>query len=469
MHHVQQPCPPSAAPRSADAVSAPPPGGGGGRGGGGEEGERGGAPTAVTTPARYPPRHPARAPPRAAAAPRRAPGAIAGARPPRASGQGYPTRGGCTGGQSRTAGGRGGAPGRDGGRPAARGGAQRGAGGGAEAAAAPAGAAAAARAAPGGSRLTGPRLGEPGGECADGYNPFWDFSGSQIRFLEVVKVALLWPLALLALIMLLLELCAYVLCLRVLELFGNRLSEEEMYARVFRLSRFFSRLCLQTAGWSLEFVGEHNWHAATASGGPFVCMGNHNTLFDMFAMSATVGPYVTVARKDLETWPLVGTIGRAWHGIWVDRKGGDGNSERLKKAILSPGTGRTHGPVGMFPEGCITNGKCICEFRRGGFVAGAPVLPIKFEWDSGDVSPEWVLPHNTLMQVFRLILKPGKRFRATFLPLYRPNAEEIADAAVYARGVQLVMARSLGIPASTKWTNRDSISMQKTCIHVPDG
>ena len=349
------------------------------------------------------------------------------------------------------------------------GGRSGGRGGRAEAAAAPAGAAAAARAAPGGSRLTGPRLGEPGGECADGYNPFWDFSGSQIRFLEVVKVALLWPLALLALIMLLLELCAYVLCLRVLELFGNRLSEEEMYARVFRLSRFFSRLCLQTAGWSLEFVGEHNWHAATASGGPFVCMGNHNTLFDMFAMSATVGPYVTVARKDLETWPLVGTIGRAWHGIWVDRKGGDGNSERLKKAILSPGTGRTHGPVGMFPEGCITNGKCICEFRRGGFVAGAPVLPIKFEWDSGDVSPEWVLPHNTLMQVFRLILKPGKRFRATFLPLYRPNAEEIADAAVYARGVQLVMARSLGIPASTKWTNRDSISMQKTCIHVPDG
>ena len=336
-------------------------------------------------------------------------------------------------------------------------------------AAAPAGAAGAARAAPGGSRLKGPGLGEPGGECADRYNPFWDFSGSQFRLPEVLKVALLWPLALIAPIVILLELGAYVLCLRVLELFGSRLSEEEMYAHVFKLSRSFSRLCLRTAGWSLEFVDEHNWRAATASGGPFICTGNHTTIWDMFAMSATVGPYQTVARKDLETMPFVGTIGRAWHGIFVDRSNGKGNSERLKKAILTPGAGRTRGPVGMFPEGCITNGKCMCEFRRGGFVAGAPVLPIKFEWDSGDVSPEWVLPHNTLMQVIRLMLKPGKRFRATFLPLYRPSTEEINDPSVYARGVQLVLAHSLGIPASTKWTNRESIAMQKTCIHVPDG
>ena len=321
----------------------------------------------------------------------------------------------------------------------------------------------------GGSRLRGPKVGEPGGEVADGFNPFWDFSGSQFRLMEVVKVGFLWPLAILALLGVVLELCVYVLCLRLVEATGKGLSEEELYARVRPLSRFFSSLCLQTAGWSLEFVDEHNYHEAVASGGPFICVGNHTTVWDMFAMSATVGPYITVARADLKTMPLVGTIGRAWHGIWVDRSKGKGNSELLKEAALRPGAGRTRGPVGMFPEGCITNGKCLCEFRRGGFVAGVPALPIRFEYDSGDVSPEWVLPHNTLMQVIRLILTPRKRFRATFLPLYKPGPEEVADPALYARNVQLVLARSLGIPASTKWSNRQSIEMQKTCIHVPDG
>ena len=93
-------------------------------------------------------------------------------------------------------------------------------------------------------------------------------------------------------------------------------------------------------------------------------LGKKPGVRDLFAMSAAVGPYVTVARADLKTMPLVGTIGRAWHGIFVDRSRGSG--KRYAAASAADHRVRPSGSGGMRAIGVATADACIVMRQIGG-------------------------------------------------------------------------------------------------------
>ena len=43
----------------------------------------------------------------------------------------------------------------------------------------------------------------------------------------------------------------------------------------------------------------------------------------------------------------------------------------------------------MFAEGCVSNGKNLSRFRRGGFAAGLAVQPYFIKYNYTNVSPDY--------------------------------------------------------------------------------
>ena len=73
------------------------------------------------------------------------------------------------------------------------------------------------------------------------------------------------------------------------------------------------------------------------------------------------------------------------------------NKEGLDKEVEKIGTrqrliendDRDWGPICMFAEGSVTNGKNLSRFRRGAFEANVAVQPVYFKYDYKTVSPDY--------------------------------------------------------------------------------
>ena len=53
-----------------------------------------------------------------------------------------------------------------------------------------------------------------------------------------------------------------------------------------------------------------------------------------------------------------------------------------------------------------------------------------------------------MFSVWYLLANPFNRVEVEFLPVYKPNPDEIADPELFAKNVQIEMAKQLQIPAT---------------------
>lgn len=140
------------------------------------------------------------------------------------------------------------------------------------------------------------------------------------------------------------------------------------------LTSNWSQLLLASAGVSLNVVGEKNLTARR----PAVFIFNHRNNFDPVIGSALIKDNFTgVGKKQLESDPLVGTLGKLMDAAFIDRDDPKSAVESLRKVEELARKGIS---IAIAPEGTRLDTTEVGPFKKGPFRiamgAGIPIVPI---------------------------------------------------------------------------------------------
>src|SRR5205814_10603241 len=143
------------------------------------------------------------------------------------------------------------------------------------------------------------------------------------------------------------------------------------------LTRYWPQVVLELNGVKLNVTGEENLTAQR----PAVFLFNHRNNFDIFIVAALVKDNWTgIAKKELETNPLVGPLGKLMDAAFIDRA--DTASAVAALAPIEQGARRGLSIV-VAPEGTrldTQSAEGIGPFKKGAFriamATGLPIVPI---------------------------------------------------------------------------------------------
>ena len=115
------------------------------------------------------------------------------------------------------------------------------------------------------------------------------------------------------------------------------------------------------------------------------------------------------------------------------------------------GETRRWDPIMMNPEGMCSSSACLNTFKIGAFVAGAPVQPVYIEYPSDCNMYLWEpIYKDRYNGGLGNFLKNLTRFRCRityhYLPVYKPNEEEIKDPQLFAYNVRKKLSEYSGLP-----------------------
>ena len=142
---------------------------------------------------------------------------------------------------------------------------------------------------------------------------------------------------------------------------------------VFLMARLWSRGLLAASGLRLEVSNRLSLDAARC----FVFMPNHQSLYDIPAMIATLPlPAVFFAKRSLFQIPIFGWALKAGGFVSIDRRDRSGAKESFSQAVKILQKGRS---TVIFPEGTRSLDGGLLPFERGGFLlaikSGAAIVP----------------------------------------------------------------------------------------------
>jgi 1-acyl-sn-glycerol-3-phosphate acyltransferase len=170
------------------------------------------------------------------------------------------------------------------------------------------------------------------------------------------------------------------------------------------LARAWARWVLALTGCPFTVTGAEN----IPPRGGFCLVANHNSMFDIVLLLASVGrPFGFIAKKELAVVPLLNIWILLLGGLFIDRK-------NIRKAVEAINGGirriKNGGAMVIFPEGTRGKGQRMLPFKSGALKlatkAGAPIVPVAitgtytvFEKDrrfhSGPVSVRFAPPVPT--------------------------------------------------------------------------
>lgn len=212
-----------------------------------------------------------------------------------------------------------------------------------------------------------------------------------------------------------------------------------MVSRVGRLHIETQRIFAQRAvRWLCQLlvwaVGVDRTHRGTMPPAGSLLVANHLSWLDIVTVLAAYR-CTFVAKHEVQSWPVVGTLGNAMGVIWIDRM-------RVRDVVrvmpIVEATLRAGHSVLLFAEGTTSNGSSVLPFRTGLFQSavrvGAPVVPIAVSGSvsHGDVDALcWYGDESLVRNVPRLIAL---------------------------RGTTLSWHVGAGIPSTATWANRKHIA-----------
>lgn len=128
---------------------------------------------------------------------------------------------------------------------------------------------------------------------------------------------------------------------------------------------------------------------------PAIVVANHRSFADPVVISALM-PVATVAKRELQSWPLLGPACRRLGVLFVQREDPMSGASVLRKARQRLQNGVS---VLTFPEGTTTDGTRLEPFKRGVFGLarhlGLPIIPMHIELPQALnwVGDDYFLPH----------------------------------------------------------------------------
>jgi len=143
-----------------------------------------------------------------------------------------------------------------------------------------------------------------------------------------------------------------------------------------RNPRWSARVFLWASGVKVHFEGLENLKGH----GPRVLVANHESWFDVFALSGLLPvEYRFVIKKELEKVPVWGRAWRSCGHISVDRENHQSAVQSLERASAMSDSGGDL-VMAVFPEGTRSQDGTLLPFKKGAFVLalqlGAPVIPV---------------------------------------------------------------------------------------------
>lgn len=131
-------------------------------------------------------------------------------------------------------------------------------------------------------------------------------------------------------------------------------------------------------------------HGELSKRRPLLAVCNHISLFEIATFPVAFGGSF-VAKKDIESWPLVGWFAKKFGVIFVDRRPSHA-LEALK--VVQERVSSVKYPMFLFPEGTTTNGSYVKDFKSTlfNFVEDSDVtvqpMVMNYRFKDGSVIPD---------------------------------------------------------------------------------
>jgi 1-acyl-sn-glycerol-3-phosphate acyltransferase len=154
----------------------------------------------------------------------------------------------------------------------------------------------------------------------------------------------------------------------VARLLGRPVSAGGIYEQTMR---GWARSIVRASGVKIVVHGEENLPPGGA-----VCICNHVSWFDVFAMASTLPRATFVAKMELRKIPVFGSAAEAAGIVFIDRDNRKSAFDSYKLAAVAVQEGKR---IVVFPEGTRGLDYALRQFKKGPFVlaitAEAPLIP----------------------------------------------------------------------------------------------
>jgi len=239
-----------------------------------------------------------------------------------------------------------------------------------------------------------------------------------------------------------------------------------------------------------------------------VVVANHVSFVDPFFLFITYLP-AFVAKKEVTSLPVVGTVALALQCLLVDRQSINSRKDTLnlilKRSLHQavPSVERLaehkekdqevqaahssaavyldfleqlytlpqitylrcfgedeYSQVVIFPEGTTTNGKAMIAFHQGAFVPGVPIQPVLIRYPHHHFDPSFPVGATLPQLMFGLLSQIINHMEIEFLDVYQPSEEEKKNPALYAHNVRALMAEKMNVEV-TEYTFEDALLMNE--------
>ncbi len=143
----------------------------------------------------------------------------------------------------------------------------------------------------------------------------------------------------------------------------------------------FMRILLVLSGIKIRVHGKISSHR------PLLVISNHISIFEIATFPVAFGGSF-IAKKEMETWPLVGWVSKKFGVVFIDRRPSHA-VEALKQ--VQETLANVSYPVFLFPEGTTTNGSYVKPFKSTlfNFVENSDVtvqpMVMHYRYRDGDV------------------------------------------------------------------------------------
>jgi 1-acyl-sn-glycerol-3-phosphate acyltransferase len=184
-------------------------------------------------------------------------------------------------------------------------------------------------------------------------------------------------------------------------------------------------------------------------------VSNHTAPFDPFIIGARFGAISAVAKDDVQSYPIIGSIGKELQCLFITRQNKkEVVCEMFKKTYkyyhsriteatrAHPDTDLDHVPsILVFPEGTTTAGHHFLKFYTGAFKAGTPVQPVILQYTPYKYyNMGWTANISQIKYFMLHFCQWYQNVKVLQLPVYFPDQHEINDPDLYAENVRSLMA-----------------------------
>ncbi len=196
--------------------------------------------------------------------------------------------------------------------------------------------------------------------------------------------------------------------------------------------KVFMRFLLVLAGIKITVHGKLSKHR------PLMVISNHISIFEIATFPVAFGGSF-IAKKEMESWPLVGWVAKKFGVIFVDRRPSHAKDALM---LVQESVSKVQYPMFLFPEGTTTNGAYVKQFKSTlfNFVENSDVVvqpmamhyrfrdgtPISdedlaehfayFNNSNQDMGPTCSRERSAFGQVFHIMVLGGFRVEITVMP-----------------------------------------------------